>query len=299
MRDPQPHPAYAPHEILVAPARAYPELWRPLLGFAIITVVVLALNLVLLAAVTAFGSAELVSGFEDGSSALALLVILSSFAFATLGVGLAVRQVQHRKLISVVGAPILTVRQFWRVLRALVVLGALLFVLPPYDMGPPLEPNLPVFRWLLLLPLALVAVLIQVSAEEILFRGFLQQSLAARFRAPWIWMGVPSLIFAAGHYAPLAAGDNAILIAVWAFVFGLLSADITARAGTLGPAIAMHFANNVTALLIVSLPDGLGGLALYHLPFETSDTGILRQWLVVDFAVMIVSWLVARLALRR
>jgi len=153
--------------------------------------------------------------------------------------------------------------------------------------------------WIVLLPFAAGAVLIQTSAEEILFRGYLQQSLAARFRSPLIWVGVPSALFAAGHYAPGIAGDNALLVAVWSCVFGVLAADLTARSGTLGPAIALHFFNNVISLLIISLPDTLSGLALYLLPYDMSDGGMLRQWLWVDFGSMVVCWLTARLAIRR
>jgi hypothetical protein len=89
------------------------------------------------------------------------------------------------------------------------------------------------------------------------------------------------------------------LIAIWAGVFGILMADLTARAGTLGPAIAVHLFNNVTAIMIVSSPTSLNGLALFHLPFEMSDTEALRPWLAVDFAMMLISWLTARLAIRR
>lgn len=290
---------YANHERLVASVRPYPELWRLLVGLGIVAVIVVALNLVLLIAVNTLGSPDLLADFETGGSVTGMLVLLGSFVFVTIGVAWAARRLQHRSLKAIIGDTSVARVQFWRVLRALLVLGVVLFALPPYGMGAPLEPNVPVLRWLVLLPLSCAAVLIQTSAEEILFRGFLQQSLAARFRAPWIWMGVPSLLFAVGHYAPVAAGENAVLITLWAFVFGLLSADLTARSGTLGPAIAMHFANNAMALLIMSLPDNLGGLALFHLPYDISDTDLLRQWLVVDFGVMILSWLTARLALRR
>lgn len=89
-------------------------------------------------------------------------------------------------------------------------------------------------------------------------------------------MGVPSILFAVGHYTPDMAGDNALLIALWACVFGLLTSDLTARAGTLGPAIALHFFNNIIALLFISLPDNLNGLALFTLPFDASDAEQLR-----------------------
>ncbi|MCX8226128.1 MAG: CPBP family intramembrane metalloprotease, partial [Sulfitobacter sp.] len=82
-------------------------------------------------------------------------------------------------------------------------------------------------------------------------------------------------------------------------VFGILMADLTARAGSLGPAIAVHLCNNVAAILITSMPDDLSGLALYLTPFSMEDTEAMRAWLPVDFALMLVSWLAARLAIRR
>ncbi|MGB7242570.1 MAG: CPBP family intramembrane glutamic endopeptidase, partial [Sulfitobacter sp.] len=110
---------------------------------------------------------------------------------------------------------------------------------------------------------------------------------------------LPSVLFGLGHYLPGVAGDNAAIIAIWATVYGILMADLTARAGTLGPSIAVHFVNNVSAILIVSLPDDLSGLALYLSPFSMNDADQLRAWLPVDFALMLVSWLTARVALRR
>ncbi len=52
------------------------------------------------------------------------------------------------------------------------------------------------------------ACLIQTGAEELVFRGYLQQQLAARFASPLIWMVLPALIFGAVHYDPATAGPN-------------------------------------------------------------------------------------------
>ena len=217
-----------------------------------------------------------------------------------LGVLLAARTLQDRRVTDVIGVPALAVRQFWKVLRMLVFIGLVAMVLPPYGDGDAvrIEQNIDPVLWLMLLPLSLLALLLQTSAEEILFRGYLQQSLAARFRHPLIWIGIPSILFAFGHYLPAEAGENAGIIMVWAALFGVLMADLTARAGTLGPAIAVHLANNFTAILIVSAPGSLNGLSLLVLPFGLSDTEHMRAWLAVDFASMIVAWLGARLAIR-
>ena len=82
-------------------------------------------------------------------------------------------------------------------------------------------------------------------------------------------------------------------------LFGAAMADLTARAGNLGPAIAVHFVNNALALLVVALPDQLGGAALYLLPFGMSDVEVMRAWMPVDFVTTCLMWLVARLAIRR
>ncbi|WP_170559598.1 CPBP family intramembrane glutamic endopeptidase [Ruegeria atlantica] len=293
------HGRYAAHERLVAPSRAQPELWRLLVGLIIVGAVGILLNFFLFGLVAGLGSVEWAQNLLTGASPVALLVLLASFGFITLGVSIAAKRLQHRSLGSICGPWRECIGQFWRVFRALLIVGVVVAVLPPYDMGATLTQNMAFSTWLLFLPLSLFAVLIQTSAEEVLFRGYIQQSLAARFRSPIVWLGIPSVLFAIGHYAPGAAGDNALLVAVWSAMFGLIAADLTARSGTLGPAIALHLFNNMVALLFISLPDGLSGLALYLLPYDMSDTGALRQWLYVDFAVMIVSWLTARIALRR
>lgn len=290
---------YAAHETLVAPARSGAALWRLLAGLGLIAVITFGLNALLQAAVIAAApigwAADLVTGHRPGP----MLILLYSFGFVIVAVAAAAHLVQRRAPLGVIGPLGPAVRQFWRVLRLLLLLGLVLLVLPPYDLGAPLLPNLPFSHWLLLLPLALVAILIQTGAEEILFRGYLQQALAARFPHPAVWLLLPSTLFALGHFVPSEAGANAGLIAIWAGCFGFLMADLTARAGTLGPAIAVHFFNNVTALLIFAVPESLNGLALYILPFSSADTGLMRLWLAVDFVLMVLTWLVARIAIRR
>lgn len=294
---------YGAHEQLVAPARAGRAIWRLLVGLVIVAGVVFALNFLANAVISfvapRYWRAAIVFTDTPGDAPLSLLILLGRFGSVILGVAVAARVMQQRPLPGLIGPLPMALVQFWQVFRILAVLGVVLLVLPPWDMGAPLQPNLAVSRWLVLLPISLVAVLIQVSAEEILFRGYVQQSLAARFSSPLIWVVLPSALFALGHYMPVEAGENALLIALWAGIFGCLMADLTARAGTLGPAIAVHLFNNVIALLLMSLPGALSGLALYLVPFGMSDTEPMRAWLVVDFAMMLVTWLAARVALRR
>lgn len=294
-------PDYSAHVLHTAAAKKRSELWRTIAGVVAIAAVYLVLARFYQQALFALaaGQPDFLSNLITGSTPTAMLALLFSFGLISASVLIVVRTLHKRDALGVIGPVSLAVPQFFRVVIALIMLGIILSVLPPYGYGEPLVPATGAGLWALLLPFSLIAVFFQISAEEILFRGYLQQQLGARFRSPLIWMGIPSFIFALGHYQPNEAGENAVMITVWAGVFGLLMADLTARAGTIGPALAVHFVNNVTALLIVSLPDNLGGLALWHTPFGMDNVTELRAWLPVDFAMMFVSWLTARLALRR
>lgn len=295
----RPRPQYAAHEALVKTARQRPALWRLIFGLVVVILVGYLLFSAAHSVLVRLFPGPWLEGLLDGSNPAAMLAMLGGFGFVTAGVAVAARLLQKRTLFSVTGAPRLLVHQFARVSLYLLALAGALLLLPPYQMDAPMVPNLPLLTWLALLPFSLLALLVQTSAEEILFRGYIQQSLAARFQHPLIWLVLPSVLFALGHYLPAEAGDNALLITVWAGLFGILMADLTARAGTVGPAIAVHFFNNFTALVLFASPTTLNGLALYLLPYEMSDAQSLRPWMAVDFAMMLIGWLVARLAIRR
>jgi membrane protease YdiL (CAAX protease family) len=294
--------AYRAHEAFVAPARAAPQVWRLALGIVIATLAYVFLSQIFFSTVYSLAgpeSAGLHADLVSGATPQAMYLLLFSFGFMAMGAAIAARIMHKRGPLTLLGPLPLFRADFRRVLVMLIGLVLLIAVLPPYDMGGEFIPNLPPGLWLTLLPLSLLGVLVQVSAEEIVFRGYIQQQLAARFRSPLVWMVLPAVVFALGHYLPDMAGKNALAIALWAGVFGILMADLTARSGSLGPAIAVHFVNNVTAILIVSLPDNLSGLSLYLAPFSMQEDAALRAWLPVDFATMFVCWLAARVAIRR
>ncbi len=294
---------YAAQARLIEAARTRPELWRLAIGLVMAAGVVVALNTalqgIMLRVQPEFWKTHFAGPGGQGTTPASMLLTLYSFGFLIIGVAVALRVLHQRDLGSLLGPVRLASAQFAMVALILFGLGVVLLVLPPYGMGMELRPNMSLPRWLLLLPLGLFGVLIQSASEEVLFRGYIQQQLAVRFRSPFVWMVLPSALFAVGHYLPAQAGENALLIAVWSGAFGVLMADLTARAGTLGPAIAVHMANNISALLFVALPDSLSGLALYLTPVDMNDTEALRAWLPVEFAMTFVFWLAARLAIRR
>ncbi|WP_425657370.1 CPBP family intramembrane glutamic endopeptidase [Roseobacter sp. EG26] len=293
---------YRAHRRLVDPAREKAQLWRLIMGLILASGVYLICNQTMYRTLFTWQGKNVEAfarSLAAGTTPIAMYLTLLSFGFMILGVAIALRVVHNRGLPAALGDGQLFRQQMVSVLVLLILINIAIWVLPPWDLGAPLVPNMNLSLWAVLLPFSLVAVFIQVSAEEILFRGYIQQQLAARFNSPLIWMLMPAGLFGLGHYLPDTAGPNALPIALWAMIFGIMMADLTARAGTLAPAIAVHFINNVTAILIVSLPDELSGLSLYLSPFSLDDTETVRAWLPVEFGFMIVSWLGARLAIRR
>jgi len=160
-------------------------------------------------------------------------------------------------------------------------------------------PGLDLSVWLAFLPLTLAGLLLQTGAEELVFRGYLQQQLAARFRSPVMWMILPAVIFGLVHYDPLTAGDNLWLIIASVTLFALVAADLTVVTGSLGAAWGFHFVNNFFAVGFIAVEGTLPGLALFVTPYAADDTGILRLLILADLATMAIAWAVLRRILRR
>ncbi|MCE8439860.1 CPBP family intramembrane glutamic endopeptidase [Rhodovulum sulfidophilum] len=291
---------YDPHETLVSAARGQPALWRLAAGLAVVAAVQIGLTYTVYGLISALrgpGIAEAAfrGVFVTTATASDTLWLLASFLCLICGTAVAAQLMQGRSLRSLTGPPGAAIGQFVRVLRAVALLYLVLWVVLPS--GPEKLAHRPLGAWLALLPLALPALAIQTFAEEMLFRGYLQQQLAARFRSPLLWIGMPALMFALAHYSPGAAGDNALPAALWAAAFSVAASDLTARSGTLGAAVALHFVNNAMAVLIVALPGPVSGLALYTYGFGADDPA-LGPLIAVDLAVLGLSWLAARVALR-
>ena len=293
--------AYAPQEKLSAPARPKAELWRLVPGAVVIAALYLGpLALLSLYLTERYGKLIAAALFErivHGDTPGGMLLLLWTFLGLALGPLAAVRLLHGRGAATLFGPSWPSVRRDF--LRVFVpVFGLQVVLLPLILHGADLRPGLGLAAFLFYLPFALPGILLQTGAEELVFRGYLQSQLAARFRSPAIWIGVPSALFAWGHYLPEDYGQNAWLITLWAALFGVLAADLTARTGNLGAALAFHFANNAVALLVVGVSGNLDGLALWSLPIDLKDAGAARPALILDFATMIVSWLLARLCLR-
>lgn len=290
--------AYEPYENLISEAYPNSGMLRLFSGMVLLFVGMVALQVGFINLLQTTGLEQSVQSVVQGSEPVGALLALYSFILPFLVLWVVLRLLHDRAISGVLGPVRLAVRDFFKVMRLLIVLFAVLFLVPsPAGMEP--VPQLAFGTWLKWLPLALVGLLIQVTCEEFIFRGYLQSQMAARFRNPAIWLVIPSALFGVVHYAPSIYGENAALVAIWAFAFGMIAADMTARTGSLGPAIALHFVNNVSGLLLVATEGHLSGLALMVLPMGPDQDAIIRMGFWIGLPTLLCMWLVARIAVKR
>lgn len=290
---------YPAHEAFIAPARLRPQLWRIILGlFLALLIYAVGIGII-------FAAIFIVSGVEglqlwmtqmvEATAPTGTLLVLATFIGMAIGPMIVVLALHKRSVSSLFGPLPRTVRHFLVAMIVCALAYGLSFFLPN-DVR--IEPAMERALWLSFLPMALAGVLLQTGAEEILFRGYLQQQLAARFASPLMWMVLPSVIFAALHYQPEIMGDNALYIVAATGLFGLLAADLTAKTGSIGAAWGFHFANNVVAILIVALDGPLSGLALYTAPLSAASAEI-RPLILLDMGTTVVTWVLVRMAVTR
>ncbi len=282
--------SYAPQEKLTDPARPSSGLGRLLLGCIGVVVGSLLIGPLLLVPILSL-LPESAGNFD---APLGTLVALASFILMIAALTLVLRFIHNRGLLSLVGHPGQAVQDFVKTLKGMALLYVVFLIVPGGGGGAAAIPNLDFGTWVLLLAPALIAIFIQVSAEELLFRGYLQSQLAATARSPIVWLGLPALLFGLLHSWNTDDPQGALIYIAITFVLGLMLGDLTARTGTLGPAIAIHLVNNAMGILILGNEGLLDGLALYVLPVEGAFVPPLWSSLLSLLCV----WLTARIVLR-
>ena len=292
--------SYDPYEALIAPARAKASLLRLILGLvitALLYMLLLSLSWQVLLSVMGEAWFEQTLQVPDPSRPSQMFVMLGSFGFLTAAVSFTVWSLHHHSPLLLIGDFARARAQFLRTMIRLFALATVVAVITSNSST--LVQNLPLSQWLGLLPLSLVFLLIQVSAEELVFRGYLQSQLAALGLHRLVWIVIPSAIFGLLHYDPAVMGAAAPWIALSTTLFGICAADLTARTGTLGPAIALHFAWNFYPIVLIGFPDYLGGLALFTNDFSIMDKERLISLVPYDAAFLLLAYLTVRIALRR
>ncbi len=282
-------------KIFYEPAIATKSLWRLFFGLIVLITIYMVIMLAIFAGVGIyFGVIAELNGSDPnavetglgefflGSDPASVIIILFSFIGMFLGVLLAVKLVHKRGLRSLLGPNLSDValgfRNGFLLLTVIAIIG---FIIALY-FDPPVR-NMAFPTWAKWMILAVPLLFIQTISEELIFRGYFQQQMAARFNSRWAWYFLPSVVFGMLHYDPENLGSNALLVVAHTTLFGLIAAEVTARTGNLGTAIGLHFANNIFALTVVTLDGPLSGLGLYKTAVHVSDETAIRSVLVTEF----------------
>lgn len=232
--------------------------------------------------------------FYTGSTPLAVRWNLALFAVYVVLLYGVVRLLHRMTLAPLIGPPAAALRA--GVMVALWLTPLYVFALAPSIRDPSVIQQMAVADWIGILPLTLPLMFVQIGAEELVFRGYLQSHLAALSHRPVVWMVVPSVLFGLIHYDGTQPAYSAWAYVVWATALGLVCADVTARHGSLGPALAIHAVNNFFAIFVLAADDWLYGAALYLWPTNGAPW---VPWVPYEALFLLCVWLAARLALRR
>jgi len=293
-------------EAYIAPAARYPAIWRLVLG----TITGFLVYMGGAAAILWFGLGPAAALFPElaGMDAYGLLygngstpgqMFLILATFIAMGLAAITMCFWHwRGLASLLGRRAGFSRMFFIAIGVLLavqlVYAVISAVVAPLDT----TPHLPLATWASHLVWAIPLLLIQTTSEELVFRGYFQQQIAARFDHWVLWMVLPSLVFGLGHFNAEIDPVLAWMIVGATTLFGVIAADLTRLTGSLAAAMGLHFANNFLALLVMGIPGELSGLALYHAPFTMDDTAILQTYLMIDMALLVGIWAILRRVLR-
>lgn len=289
----------------IRPARHKPEPWRT--GVGIVLFIALSTGALYLIGTYGLKLAEsyqlglgymLAAEWVTQSSKRTVLIALGSIAITLPALWLVLRFVHGRGLKTLI-APNGKVN--WRAYLATVgfiVVFAIAAALPEILAGETHQ-QLPIKTWLVWLLPTIGLIFLQTMTEELVFRGYLLQQFASHFKSRWVWWLVPSLMFGALHYNPIAFGENALLVVATATLLGLILSDITIRTGNLSVAMGLHFANNLTLALLIGIPGQLSALSLFLRDVNLRDIAQTRTAFLLSLGLMLVAYLIYLLVMRR
>jgi membrane protease YdiL (CAAX protease family) len=239
------------------------------------------------------------TSIQIGATPGGLFIVLASFALLLGATIIFAKHISDRSLRDITGpAPALR-RQLAVTLKWMAGLTfVMIFVPAPHQAGD-LKEQMSALLWLPWLPLGLIGLAIQVTAEEIFFRGYLQTQLIGATRSYAKGMILAALLFGIGHISTEVDGVAALFPVIWATMFGLVAGDLTARSGTLGPAIAVHFVNNMMAMFIAPVGGQLSGFGLWTRDIDLTTAYSDPTLICFEGLILLITWLTARIALKR
>ena len=262
-----------PLEFYAAPGTARRGLWRLCVGIVLIvagwlgwTVVVMS-GFVLYKLAGGLGVKEALSAlsaFLETPSPASVIFQLATFIGVWPAIW-AVREYLHDQPFGTLFSPESGIRwgDFGRGIALAAGFWCVSMLIGSAIAGLPERTDLPLATWAAALAPLAVMVFLQASAEEMIFRGYILQQLAARWRSPLIWGVLPALLFGLAHYSSgskLGVGWEYVAVTL---LFGLTAAALVWRTGSLAAAMGLHTGMNVISLSATGLEGVVEGTQLY------------------------------------
>ena len=288
----------------IAPAQERAEFWRTTLGFILVVTIFLIAAVVLAIGTTIIGELftpglgeSLMYEIQSGQTIFATLSSLGLIALMIPALWLVLRLLHKRSLRTLLGPSGKINWRLWRGAAVVILILAAVDAIATFA-STELTQQMSFVKWTAWLAPSLVLLFLQTTAEELVFRGYLLQQLAARFKSRWIWWVLPSVIFGAFHWNPVTFGANAWMVVGTTTLMGLILSDITARFGSLSPAMGLHFANNLVVMLLMNSPGQLSGMSLYLYGIDLKSPQLATSMLV-SLVAMTFGYAIFMLIMRR
>jgi membrane protease YdiL (CAAX protease family) len=242
--------------------------WRYLLGILVILFSFIGLGLILsgIAALLAVLLAppegatgnlqQQLTQFIETPSALVLAVMLIPFVCAFLSLFFVMGVIHERDVRSLIASD-RSIRWsqlglgfgVWFVL--LLLLGGVGYLLSPSSYAFTFNPS----QWFILLPVALILIPIQTSAEELVFRGYLLQGSGLLTRQPLILILLNSLLFMVPHLGNPEMQRGFVWGALTYWILGVFFIVMTLKSNRLELALGVHAAQNLFVALVLNSKD--------------------------------------------
>lgn len=231
------------------------------------------LTLVLAAGLPMESSLQRFQFFLSPSQPSGVVILLTTFAGLWIGLWLVLKTLHKRPLGTVLSAERrLRLDEFTAGFALAIVFWLASMSLNLIFLGPPERSRLEFADWVpFLLPL-IPLIAMQAASEEMIFRGYLLQQLAARFRSPWLWALLPSLVFGALHYNQSLPGLAPAMYVASTTIFALTMVVLVWRTGSISAPIGLHIGVNFFSVGAVGVQGILDGAALWRYRPQSIET---------------------------
>ena len=148
--------------------------------------------------------------------------------------------------------------------------------------------------WIPMLLIAAVAFFVQVSTEEMVYRGYLAQFVAAFTRSPLLILGIPALIFALPHFGNIA-GTSGLLGVLPYILMGLMFGLLAWRSGSLWMSAGVHLGNNwFITMFVGNAAETIPKVSLFTTHGSSSAPELVAGVLIPCFVVIGLAGIVMR-----